>query len=53
VLGLWGLKDLLADLDAAAAEHVCTQLRTMLEAHHTDGGVYFGSRAWIVTARRR
>jgi SAM-dependent methyltransferase len=53
VLGLWGLKDLLADLDAGAAEHVRTQLRTMLEAHHTDGGVYFGSRAWIVTARRR
>lgn len=53
VLGLWGLKDLLANLDAAAAEQVCTQLRTMLEAHHTDGGVYFDSRAWIVTARRR
>lgn len=53
VLGLWGLKDLLANLDAAAAENVRAQLRTMLEAHHTDGGVYFDSRAWIVTAHRR
>lgn len=53
VLALWGLKDLLANLDAAAAERVRTQLRAMLEAHHTDGGVYFDSRAWIVTAHRR
>jgi SAM-dependent methyltransferase len=52
VLGLWGLKDLLANLDAAAAEHVRTLLRTTLDAHSTDGGVYFDSRAWIVTARR-
>ena len=46
-------KDLLADLDAAAAEQARTRLRTTLDAHNTDGGVYFDSRAWIVTARRR
>lgn len=53
VLGLWGLKDLLANLDAAAAEQVRTGLRTTLDAHSTDGGVYFDSRAWIVTAQRK
>lgn len=53
VLGLWGFKDLLADLDAAAAEEVRTLLRTALDAHQTDGGVFFDSSAWIVTARRQ
>jgi len=53
VLGLWGLKDLLANLDAAAAEQVRTMLRTTLDAHQVDGGVFFDSRAWIVTARRQ
>ncbi|MET8168124.1 class I SAM-dependent methyltransferase [Streptomyces sp. NPDC005329] len=52
VLRLREFKDLLADLDAAAAEQARTRLRTTLDAHHTDGGVYFDSRAWIVTARR-
>ncbi|WP_433650159.1 class I SAM-dependent methyltransferase [Micromonospora zamorensis] len=52
VFRLWEFKDLLANLDAAAAEQARTRLRTTLDAHHTDGGVYFGSRAWIVTARR-
>jgi len=36
----------------AAAESAITRLRTVLDAHRTDGGVYFDSRAWIVTARR-
>jgi SAM-dependent methyltransferase len=52
VLGLWGLKDLLANLDDAAAEQVRTGLRTTLDSHQTEGGVFFDSRAWIVTARR-
>jgi hypothetical protein len=30
-----------------------SRLRDTLTAHHTDGGVYFDSRAWIITARRR
>ncbi|MFI6260091.1 class I SAM-dependent methyltransferase [Micromonospora zamorensis] len=52
VFRLWEFKDLLANLDATAAERARTRLRTILDAHHTDGGVYFDSRAWIVTARR-
>lgn len=52
VFRLWEFKDLLANLDATAAEQARTRLRTTLDAHHTDGGVYFDSRAWIVTARR-
>jgi SAM-dependent methyltransferase len=53
VLRLLKYDDLLADLDAAAAEQARTRLRTTIDAHDTDGGVYFDSRAWIVTARRR
>jgi SAM-dependent methyltransferase len=45
-------KDPLAGLDAAAAESARSRLRAALAAHHTDGGVLFDSRAWIVTARR-
>jgi SAM-dependent methyltransferase len=52
VLRLWEFKDLLAKLDAATAEQARTRLRTTVDAHDTDGGVYFDSRAWIVTARR-
>jgi SAM-dependent methyltransferase len=52
VLRLLKFEDLLADLDAAAAEQARTRLRTTLDDHTTDGGVYFDSRAWIVTARR-
>ena len=52
VLRLLKFGDLLADLDAAAAEQARTRLRSTLDAHNTDGGVYFDSRAWIVTARR-
>ena len=53
VLRLLKFGDLLADLDAAAAEQARTRLRSTLDAHDTGGGVYFDSRAWIVTARRR
>jgi SAM-dependent methyltransferase len=53
VLRLLKYEDLLADLDPAAAELARTRLRTSLDAHDTGGGVYFDSRAWIVTARRR
>ena len=53
VLRLLKFKDLLADLDAAAAEQARTRLRSTLDAHDSGGGVYFDSRAWIVTARRR
>lgn len=53
VLRLWEVRELLATLDTAAAEQVRARLRTTLDAHTTDGGVYFDSRAWIVTAHRR
>ena len=53
VLRLLKFEDLLAGLDAATAEQARTRLRTMLDAHDTGSGVYFDSRAWIVTARRR
>jgi SAM-dependent methyltransferase len=52
VLRLLKFGDLLADLDAAAAEQARSRLRSTLDAHNS-GGVYFDSRAWIVTARRR
>jgi SAM-dependent methyltransferase len=52
MLRLLKYEDLLADLDATAAEQARTRLRTILEDHATADGVYFDSRAWIVTARR-
>jgi SAM-dependent methyltransferase len=53
VLGLRDPQELLAGLDAAAAGRARQRLRAVLAEHDTGGGVYFGSRAWIVTARRR
>jgi len=52
VLRLLKFEDLLAGLGAADAARARTRLRAVLDAHDTDGGVYFDSRAWIVTARR-
>lgn len=52
VLGLRDIKELLANLDAAMAEHALQRLRATLAAHDTGGGVLFDSRAWIITARR-
>jgi SAM-dependent methyltransferase len=52
VLGLREPKELLAGLDAAAAARARQRLRAALAEHDTGSGVYFGSRAWIVTARR-
>jgi SAM-dependent methyltransferase len=51
-LGLKHAADLLAGLDVATAEDAIDRLRTTLAAHHTDSGVLFDSRAWIVVARR-
>ena len=44
-------QDVLARLDARAAERALEQLRGMLARHLTDDGVLFDSRAWIVGAR--
>lgn len=51
-LGLHNPRDLLARLDAAAAEAARERLRVMLAAHDTGRGVFFDARAWIITARR-
>jgi hypothetical protein len=53
VLRLLNFEDQLATLDAAAAEQARTRLRATLDAHDTGDGVYFDSRAWLVTARRQ
>jgi len=46
------VKDRLATQDAAAAARSLDSLRETLAAHCTSDGVFFDSRAWIVTARR-
>ena len=43
----------LDELNPAAAARALGRLREALVAHVTDDGVWFESRAWIVTARRR
>jgi SAM-dependent methyltransferase len=43
----------LTRLDPAAAAHAVERLREALAARMSDDGVWFDSRAWIVTARRR
>ncbi|WP_280151818.1 class I SAM-dependent methyltransferase [Piscinibacter sp. XHJ-5] len=45
-------KDLLAGQETAGAERALDRLRDTLAAHCTSDGVFFDSRAWIVTARR-
>ncbi len=53
VLGLRVTQDLLADLDGPTAERALQRLRATLAEHDTGSGVFFDSRAWIITARRR
>jgi hypothetical protein len=45
-------RDLLGRLDAAGAERALGRLREMLARHQRADGVWFDSRAWIVSARR-
>ncbi|MEO8178799.1 MAG: methyltransferase domain-containing protein [Deltaproteobacteria bacterium] len=52
VLDMRRHRDLLAQLDAVAAQRLLVRLREMLAAHETSRGVLFDSRAWLVTARR-
>jgi len=51
VLGLRVTENLLAALGPRAREHAVARLRTLIAAHHTNGGVLFDSRAWIIAAR--
>jgi hypothetical protein len=47
------VKDLLASQAAAAAQRALASLRETMAGHRTSDGVFFDSRAWIVTARAR
>ena len=49
--GFTSTRETLTRLDAAAAEQALGRLRESLAAHASDRGVWFDSRAWIVTAR--
>ena len=52
VRGFADVRTTLEQLDPASREHTLGRLVRTLEAHaHTDG-IWFDSRAWIVTARR-
>jgi len=50
--GLWSTGTLLERLTPEQAERACDRLRAVMAAHDTGQGVLFGSRVWIVTARR-
>ena len=52
VRGFTCTNDMLKRLDPVTAEHALTRLRETLAAHAGGDGVWFDSRAWIVTARR-
>jgi SAM-dependent methyltransferase len=53
VRGFACTREALGRLDPAAAARALGRLREMLAAHMSDNGVWFDSRAWIITARRR
>ncbi len=50
--GFTSTSEVLKSLDPAAATKAVDRLREELAAHLRDDGVWFNSRAWIVTARR-
>jgi SAM-dependent methyltransferase len=50
IRGFLSTKDLLGRVDAAAADRVLDRLRERLAKHHRADGVWFDSRAWVVTA---
>jgi len=52
VRGYTCTSEVLSCLDPAAAARALGRLREMLAAHMSGNGVWFDSRAWIVTARR-
>lgn len=53
VSGFQSTNDMLIRLDPASREGAVDRLRRVLAAHETKQGVWFDSRSWIVTARRR
>jgi SAM-dependent methyltransferase len=52
VRGFTCTSEVLKRLDPAAAARALKRLRETLAAHQSDNGVWFDSRAWIVTAER-
>ena len=52
VCGFTSTSEVLQRLDPTARTGTVDRLRETLAAHMTDKGVWFDSRAWIVTARR-
>jgi hypothetical protein len=52
VRGFTSTSDALKRLDPADADCALGRLRAALAAHAGDDGVWFNSRAWIVTAHR-
>jgi SAM-dependent methyltransferase len=46
------VQEALSSLDENAREQAQERLRALLETHHTPDGVFFDSRAWIISARR-
>jgi len=53
VRGFACTSEILKRLDPVAAARAAGRLREALAAHLSDDGVWFDSRAWIVTAHRR
>src|SRR5262249_58225264 len=53
VRGFACTSNVLRRLDPAAAARAVGRLREALAARMSDDGLWFDSRAWIVTARRR
>jgi SAM-dependent methyltransferase len=53
VRGLWMTEDLVAELGPVQAEQALDRLRDLLTARQTADGVWFDSRAWIVTSVHR
>lgn len=49
--GFQGTDDLLRSLDDASAEREQDRLRGIAAQHYRDDGIWFDSRAWIVSAR--
>ena len=52
VRGFTCTNEVLKRLDPAAASRALGRLREALSAHQSDDGIWFNSRAWIITARR-
>ncbi len=52
VRGFAGVRKTLQQLDSASRGHALDRLVRTLEAHARTDGIWFDSRAWIVTARR-